>query len=122
MLFKIILMLSFSWSSLAFFPNIMSTLSFYTSIHVGKKLDLASIFAALLFFDKIKGRISDLPNIIIHTLDMIVSMGRISKYLDSEELIIANFVKRIPQDDSFGSAVVISKCSFSWGLKASDKE
>ena len=45
----------FLWATLSFFPNSMSTASFYLNIKLGNSIDLATAITILIFFDKIRG-------------------------------------------------------------------
>lgn len=99
----------------------MSTLSFYAKVMTGKSIDLATAFTVLIFFDKITGPMQSLPWMISGFLQLIVSMKRIEKFLNQDELVIDNFLQQATSPDS-QTAIKINKSSFSWGLKTKDEE
>jgi hypothetical protein len=70
----------------------MSSVTFYVSIASGNTIDLATIFTSLMFFDKIRYKIQIVPNLILNIIDLKVSLKRIQTFLDSEEIIIQNFL------------------------------
>lgn len=116
---RIRILLCILWSTLSFFPNTMSTASLYLNIKLGRTIDLATAYTVLIFFDKIRGPMSALPWIITATLELLVSMSRLQKYFDSDEINVNNFI----MEGSGQNSIEISKSSFTWGIKApSDKE
>lgn len=86
-------LLCIMWALGSFFPSLMSTLSFYTNIFLGNTIDLATAFTVLIFFDKIRGPMNGLPQIINNTLEMLTSLTRIQKFIDMPELKIDNFLE-----------------------------
>ena len=69
----------------------MSTASFYLNIKLGRTIDLATAYTVLIFFDKIRGPMVAMPWVINATLELLVSMRRLEKYFDSDEIKIDNF-------------------------------
>ena len=74
------------WACGAFFPNMVSTSSFFLSAKLGKNIDLSSVYLALTFLEKIRGPMDGLPNSIKVHREVKVHVERIHKYLEMPEM------------------------------------
>jgi ATP-binding cassette subfamily C (CFTR/MRP) protein 1 len=74
---RIRILLCVMWSTLAFFPNLMSTASLYLNIKMGNTIDLATAYTVLIFFNKIRDPMISLPWVITSMLELLVSMKRL---------------------------------------------
>jgi ABC-type multidrug transport system fused ATPase/permease subunit len=111
-LLRISMINSFIIVSLYFFPNILSSVVFSTYIGLGHKIDLATSFSVLVFFDIIKEPLRQLPLFLSFYLQMIVSMKRIQKFIDTKEIDLTRMIK---SNNSRNTAISIKNKCFSWG-------
>lgn len=116
-MYKVIaIWLAFVITSLYFFPNILSSVVFSTYIGTGHRLDLATAFTCLVFFDIIKDPIRQLPLFISSFIQFKVSMNRIQRYIDITEVPFECLVNKQDVSES-NPAISITSSSFSWGIK-----
>lgn len=115
-------LLCIMWALGTFFPCLMSTLSFYTNILLGNTIDLATAFTVLIFFDKIRGPMNALPQIINNTLEMLTSLTRIQNFIDMKELKIENFLETQKDSEDQEYSIQVSKSHFTWGLASVDED
>ena len=111
---RIRILMCILWSTNSFFPNTMSTASLYFNIKMGRTIDLATAYTVLIFFDMITDPMNSLPWLINSTLELLVSMKRVQKYFDSEEINIDNFITKKNEGEN---SIEIAKSNFSWGIK-----
>ena len=74
----------------------------------------------LIFFDLIKGPLRRLPLFIAFFVQFHVSMKRIQKFIDSDELDLEVLIDRSGESLEEDTAVRVNKASFSWGIKKSE--
>jgi hypothetical protein len=81
------------WGAGAFFPNMISTASFWLHSRLGHTIDLSNVYLALTFFERIKGPMGDLGASKNGHKDIVLCMWRVQKYLDLPELPFEKVIK-----------------------------
>jgi ATP-binding cassette subfamily C (CFTR/MRP) protein 10 len=111
--------LAFLISAIFFFPNLLSTVVFSVFIVTGHKIDLATAFSVIVFFDLIIDPMISFPMMISSFVDFKVSMTRIQEYLSQKEINVEKLIKKEENDEY---AIQIKNHSFSWGIKEKEHE
>jgi len=102
-----------------FFPNLLSSVVFSVFIGTGHKIDLATSFSVIIFFDLIIEPMLSLPHIISSFFEFSVSMARIQEFLSQKEI---NVEKLINKEENNEYSIQIKNHCFSWGIKEKEEE
>ncbi|KAK7506164.1 hypothetical protein BaRGS_00002276, partial [Batillaria attramentaria] len=106
---------SFAWTCAPFMVS-LTTFAVYTLSDSNNILDAEKAFVSLSLFNIMRFPLSMLPNVITNIVQASVSLKRLQKFLDNEELD-SDAVQRDPQSKA---AVKIENGTFSWDR--SDKD
>ncbi|XP_076444665.1 multidrug resistance-associated protein 1-like [Babylonia areolata] len=100
----------FSWFASTYWITLFTFMT-YVFVDESHTLDASTAFVALSYFDTIRVGLNIMPIMIREGVKSMVSMGRISSYLNTPDLDTSHVVK-----DSFSgeNAVVVTDGSFSW--------
>ncbi|XP_059617024.1 multidrug resistance-associated protein 1 isoform X3 [Phlebotomus argentipes] len=101
---------SFIWSCAPFLVALI-TFATYVLVDEANVLDASTAFVSLSLFNILRFPLSMLPMLISNMVQTSVSVKRINKFMNSEELDPTN-VQQDPKDDA---ALVIENGQFSWG-------
>ena len=93
------IILAFLISAVFFFPNLLSTVVFSVFIGTGHKIDLATAFSVIIFFDLIIDPMINFPLMISSFVDFNVSMTRIQEYLSQKEINVDKLIKKEENDE-----------------------
>ncbi|XP_044754617.1 multidrug resistance-associated protein 1 isoform X4 [Coccinella septempunctata] len=101
---------SFIWSCA---PFLVSLVSFASYVMVDEKnvLDATTAFVSISLFNILRFPLSMLPMMISNMIQCYVSVKRINKFLNLEELDPSN----VTHDSSEGACLVVKNGTFSWG-------
>ncbi|XP_076445818.1 multidrug resistance-associated protein 1-like [Babylonia areolata] len=102
--------LCFSWSASTYWMTLFTFMT-YVLVDESHTLDASTAFVALSYFNTIRVGLNIMPIVIREGVKSMVSMGRISSYLNTPDLDTSHVVKDC---DSGVNAVVITNGSFSW--------
>ena len=73
-------------------------------------LDAQTAFVSLTYFNMLRIPLNFLPSLLVYLVQVNVSLTRINKFMNSEELDPNN----VTHDEEFQSPVVAQKASFAW--------
>ncbi|CAH1406916.1 unnamed protein product [Nezara viridula] len=102
--------ISFIWTCAPFLVSLLTFMT-YVLIDENNVLDSAKVFVSLSLFNILKTPLAMVPVMISSMVQAAVSIKRINKFLNSEELDL----KIISHDDKEDDPLVIEKGTFSWG-------
>ncbi|MFS7976121.1 putative ABC-type xenobiotic transporter [Helianthus anomalus] len=101
-------------------PLIISTLTFGSGILLGVNLDAGTVFTATSLFKNLQDPVFSFPQSMISLSQVVISLGRLDRYMMSNELE-ASSVERHEDSDS-AVAVEVQNGSFSWHDDPSEGE
>ncbi|XP_066905601.1 multidrug resistance-associated protein 1 [Halyomorpha halys] len=101
---------SFTWTCA---PFLVSLLTFMTYVLIDEKnvLDSAKVFVSLSLFNILKNPLSMVPIMISNIVQATVSIKRLNKFLNNEEMDL----NIISHDEKEEDPIVVEKGTFSWG-------
>ena len=111
-------MFAFLIAGLYLFPNLLPGVVFATYIGTGHTLDLATAVTCLVLFNLMKEPLIGLPMFVTDMIEMVVSMKRMQKFIETDEVQSMIVVRR---DEEEGPALEI-RGNFSWGLSEKKEE
>jgi ATP-binding cassette subfamily C (CFTR/MRP) protein 2 len=104
-----------------FAPLVVYVSTLFTYQLLNPVMDIANILTALRIFGSIFKPIRDLPRVISLLIETIVSLGRIEKFLNQDEVDESNVIKNDPDTMAEGIAIKVDNGNFSWGNEALKK-
>jgi ATP-binding cassette, subfamily C (CFTR/MRP), member 1 len=96
------------------FPNLLPAIVFSTYIGTGHTLDLPTAVTILVLFNMMKGPLISLPMFFSDLIDLLVSMKRIQRFVQTDE--VQKNIVQVQATSEDGNALQI-KGNFSWGMR-----
>ena len=107
-----------------FSPVATAVVSIGTYVYFTQEVKVEDIFTCLGILSSIQEPIRMIAMIYANLLDSLISMKRIEKFLEQDDIIEENLIKNDEESINNGFDIVIKNCDFSWGMgkKAEKKE
>lgn len=99
----------FSWMCVPFMVT-LATFATYVGINKNHQLDAQKAFVSLSLFNMIQSPINLLPMMIVYLTQCIVSVFRVNKFLNGEDLDPSNTV----ENPNIDSAILMKNATFNW--------
>ena len=105
-------------SAMYFFPNLLPTATFSVYVASGDTLRYSTAVASLIIFNLMQEPLLVVPSVVDTFIEVVNSLKRIEKFLDTEEVQKGLVEQGTPEDEV---ALRVSG-SFSWGFSAAEKK
>jgi ATP-binding cassette subfamily C (CFTR/MRP) protein 1 len=99
-----------------FSPVATAVVSIGSYVYFSKEVKVEDIFTCLGILSSIQEPIRMIAMIYANLLDSLISMRRIEKFMDQDDIIEENLIKNDQESINNGFDIVIKNCDFSWGM------
>ena len=99
-----------------FSPVATAVVSIGSYVYFSKEVKVEDIFTCLGILSSIQEPIRMIAMIYANLLDSLISMRRIEKFMDQDDVIEENLIKNDQESINNGFDIVIKNCDFSWGM------
>ena len=101
----------FLWSCAPFAVAVVSFAAFIL-VDDTNILDAQTAFVSITYFDLLRNPLNSLPNLIIYLVQCSVSLRRVNRFMNAEELDPENVTRE--EGEGFESPVMLQQASFTW--------